>query len=93
MAVRNVYLSARADGRASAVGLGPARADGGLTARYTVRDGGTIRDALTLDAWTGPSGIIMSDVGFADGWTLRDKSGEIIARIPAGAYARLETLR
>lgn len=48
MAVRNFYVVANVDGRATALTGGPARKDGGMTIDLTMRDKGSIREVFTI---------------------------------------------
>lgn len=66
MAIRNFYMSARADGRASSIGIGPARKDGGMSAIITMRADGEIRTAVRLEAYALSDGTLRLDV-IADG--------------------------
>jgi hypothetical protein len=62
MAVRNFYIKARADGRASSVGVGPARKDGGLRAMLSIRDQGSILEAFEVEAYAPNSGQLILSV-------------------------------
>ena len=54
--VRNFWLSARIDGRASILASGPKSKDGGLSATLYVRKDGDVATAIMIDAWPGTNG-------------------------------------
>lgn len=55
MAVRNFYLEANIDGRATKLGGGPKAKDGGMRVHLYQRDEGSITEALEIECceWNG----------------------------------------
>ena len=50
MAVRNFWVDINVDGRATRVGTGPRRKDGGMSARFRIReDGGISEKSITVE--------------------------------------------
>jgi hypothetical protein len=58
MAVRNFWLEADIDGRATSLEGGPRAKDGGLSATLKIRDGGGISTALHLSAHAASDGTL-----------------------------------
>lgn len=73
MAVRNFYLSAQADGRASEVTAGPGGKEGGMSLSYFQRDSGNILKAVTIDSWVMADGrlktVVYNTITHED-WTI-----------------------
>jgi hypothetical protein len=56
--VRNFWLSADVDGRATEVSGGPRSKDGGLSATFYIRDEGSILEAVQVRAWAHSDGTL-----------------------------------
>lgn len=57
--VRNFWLTARVDGRPTAVATGPRAKDGGMSVALQMRDKGEIVTALTIECQAGQNGALV----------------------------------
>lgn len=62
MAVRNFYVAGKIDGRASMIGAGPARKDGGMSATISVRHDGEIVNVARLAAFALADGRLVLEI-------------------------------
>ena len=59
MAVRNFYVSCDIDGRSTLLEGGPRNNAGGMTAKFTQREDGSIVNALTVRCYANPDGSLV----------------------------------
>lgn len=65
--VRNFWLDADIDGKATRLSGGPVNKEGGMTATLKIRDDGTVHKALTINAFAYPDGRLLVNVFDGDG--------------------------
>lgn len=65
--VRNSYVNIQVDGRATDISTGPISKDGGMVARFKVRDDGCAVKSVTVSAWAARDGTLRLTVEDPEG--------------------------
>lgn len=59
--VRNFFLNLLVGGKQEEIATGPRDKDGGFTLRLSIRDGGNVKDAGTIQGYRWPDGRLTID--------------------------------